>query len=559
MYIVPNSTVYILSGIPINKNYQHTIYFDDANAQYNYFKKHVKKTFTGVSYQREKRGWMRVECSADELYNCNYIMYQNTAYNNKWFYAFIDSVEFVNNVTCEVTFTLDVMQTWFFDYTLQACFIDREHVADDTIFTHTVPENIGFGEPIVNRVQWDDAYQFKASGVIYTASEQSPAFASTDKPQPQVYGMPCNMYIGVSSAYTTPTGGHDVYNIAVLVDMQFYLNEGKQEALQSAYALPYFMCTDIGEEEFPDHGSKPSSKPAELGIKVLRNTANLQGYKPRNKKLFCYPYNFLRVSNQSGAAHDYRYEDFGQDDADKLTNSIGFKVYGTGFNNPQVVVVPKLFKGRDEMFDEALTITGYPMIPYLGSALQAYLALNSNTIAYQKSTPFYNAIKGATSGVANTAIGLATDDPNKALSGVTSLLGTAVNTIIDRKQIEAQQLAQQADLAEVPDTVYGLSGATSVMAATDNLRPVFYSMTCKAEYAKIIDGYFDRWGYKCNEVKIPNRNVRPHWTYTKTNACTINANCPGDDEDMICKIYDNGITFWKNGDEVGNYTLDNSI
>ena len=113
MYIVPNSTVYILSGIPINKNYQHTIYFDDANAQYNYFKKHVKKTFTGVSYQREKRGWMRVECSADELYNCNYIMYQNTAYNNKWFYAFIDSVEFVNNVTCEVTFTLDVMQTWF--------------------------------------------------------------------------------------------------------------------------------------------------------------------------------------------------------------------------------------------------------------------------------------------------------------------------------------------------------------------------------------------------------------------------------------------------------------
>ena len=160
MYIVPNSTVFILSGIPINKNYQHTIYFDDANAQYNYFKKHVKKTFTGVSYQREKRGWMRVECSADELYNCNYIMYQNTAYNNKWFYAFIDSVEFVNNVTCEVTFTLDVMQTWFFDYTLQACFVDREHVADDTIFTHTVPENIGYGEPIVNKVQWEDNVLF---------------------------------------------------------------------------------------------------------------------------------------------------------------------------------------------------------------------------------------------------------------------------------------------------------------------------------------------------------------------------------------------------------------
>ena len=56
MYIVPNSKVYILSGIPINNNYQHTIYFDDADAQYAYFRKHVKKTFTGVSYQRNFQG-----------------------------------------------------------------------------------------------------------------------------------------------------------------------------------------------------------------------------------------------------------------------------------------------------------------------------------------------------------------------------------------------------------------------------------------------------------------------------------------------------------------------
>ena len=27
----------------------------------------------------------------------------------------------------------------------------------------------------------------------------------------------------------------------------------------------------------------------------------------------------------------------------------------------------------------------------------------------------------------------------------------------------------------------------------------------------------------------------------------------------ICKIFDNGITFWKNGNEIGNYSLDNSV
>lgn len=557
MYIVPNSTVYILSGIPINKNYQHTIYFDDANVQYNYFKKHVKKTFTGVSYQREKRGWMRVECSADELYNCNYIMYQNTAYNNKWFYAFIDSVEFVNNVTCEVTFTLDVMQTWFFDYTLQACFVDREHVADDTIFTHTVPENIGFGEPIVNRVQWEDNVLFSPKGVIYTASEPSSALGSETKAQTKAYGVPCNMYIGCSKQVKTNGQITGVDNIGVMNDLSYYLASGKQSALQSVYTLPVFMCdTNI---TISVNGGQPPKEPAELGMHVLRNTSDLNGYTPRNKKLFCYPYNFLRLSNQSGAVQDYRFEDFQQSDADKLTNSVTFKAYGTGFNNPQVVIVPQKYKFKDEFFDEAITISGYPMLPYLGDALAAYLALNSNSLAYQRSTPIYNAVKGAVGGVTNAAAGVATGNVTLALSGAASVLGTGVTTTIDSMQIEAEQLAKQADLAEVPDTAYGLSNATSVTAATDNLRPTFYSMCCKAEYAKIIDGYFDRWGYKCNEVKIPNRNVRPHWTYTRTNACTINANCPGDDEEMICNIYNNGITFWRNGDEVGNYTLDNSI
>ena len=27
----------------------------------------------------------------------------------------------------------------------------------------------------------------------------------------------------------------------------------------------------------------------------------------------------------------------------------------------------------------------------------------------------------------------------------------------------------------------------------------------------------------------------------------------------ICNIYDNGITFWKNGSEVGQYNLDNTV
>ena len=59
-------------------------------------------------------------------------------------------------------------------------------------------------------------------------------------------------------------------------------------------------------------------------------------------------------------------------------------------------------------------------------------------------------------------------------------------------------------------------------------------------------------------IKTPNINSRPHWNYVKTINCVIVGEAPSDDIATICGIFNNGITFWKNGDEVGNYNLDNS-
>lgn len=554
MYIVPNSTVYILSGIPINNNYQHTIYFDDADAQYAYFRKHVKKTFTGVSYQREKRGWMRVECSADELYNCNYLMYQNTAYNNKWFYAFIESVEYVNNVTCEVTFKLDVMQTWFFDYTLQACFVDREHVADDTVFKHTVPENIGYGEIVptlvANRVSDDATDIFSAKGIIYAASE-APSTSGNNSAQTTAYGVPCNMHVRCSTYTIDENFNMHSITTGVMRDLQQYLTDGKQSAIQSVYTCPLLMCNHV-ENPSLTTGSEPEETVAEAEVSIIAKVDGaLNGYTPRNRKLYTYPYNYLRITNNSGDMREYRYEDFNKIEG-VIQPIVKFKVYGTGFNNPQVTILPMNYKNQKELYTEGLTITGYPPVPFRGDVLAAYLALNSNQIAFGNhdiaQRAFVNGVLGMLGSGDNGPIGFATDTIRSVGTG-----------LLNQHSYEEQQQAKQADLDNTPNTVQGLASATSTAAASDNLRPIAYQMCIKAEYAKIIDGYFDRWGYKCNEVKIPNRNVRPHWTYTKTNACTINANCPADDEDMICKIYDNGITFWKNGDEVGDYTLDNSI
>ena len=82
--------------------------------------------------------------------------------------------------------------------------------------------------------------------------------------------------------------------------------------------------------------------------------------------------------------------------------------------------------------------------------------------------------------------------------------------------------------------------------------------SCNKVYARRIDDYFTRFGYALGINAIPQINVRPHWTYVKTIGCTVKGSIPSDDMKKICSIYDKGITFWRNANEVGNYSLDNS-
>lgn len=81
----------------------------------------------------------------------------------------------------------------------------------------------------------------------------------------------------------------------------------------------------------------------------------------------------------------------------------------------------------------------------------------------------------------------------------------------------------------------------------------------REEYARIIDDYFTVYGYATNRVKVPNISVRPHWTYTKTiGSNVVSKTCSNNDVTLINTIFDNGITFWKNASEIGNYSFDNS-
>ena len=136
MYIQPTTNIKLLKDVPLDNTYTNTIYFGDVNAQTTYFANKKKYDLNNYTYQRVNNGICLVGIEADRLYDCNYMMFQNTAFGNKWFYAFITSIAYKNNECSEIHFEIDVLQTWHFNYTIDHCFVEREHTKTDEIGEH---------------------------------------------------------------------------------------------------------------------------------------------------------------------------------------------------------------------------------------------------------------------------------------------------------------------------------------------------------------------------------------------------------------------------------------
>lgn len=155
MYIQPNTNIILLKGVPLDNTYSDTIYFADATTQYNHFISYTNMMFPANTYQRVNKGTLRVQVKADDIYDYNYLMFRNASYGTKWFYAFINKVNYINDNTSEIEYELDVIQTWLFEAVLEPSYIEREHSATDVIGEHLASEPVKLGEYRCNAIDFD--------------------------------------------------------------------------------------------------------------------------------------------------------------------------------------------------------------------------------------------------------------------------------------------------------------------------------------------------------------------------------------------------------------------
>jgi hypothetical protein len=534
MYVEPQSNIRLLKGVPLDATYEHTIYFNNATDQFNYFISKTKHIFSNVTYNRVNRGVARLQKGADEVYDCNYMMFQNIGFGNKWFYAFINKVEYVNNITCEIEFEIDVMQTWFFDYNLGMNYVEREHSATDTIGDNLLPEPVDLGEYVYN-----DGYTTglelnnwlgPLSLVVATSAEPiTPEPPSTELVQPVEGGVYNGIYSGLK-----------FYRF----DVNAVIPEDRQSAIDSANTFFTQMTSRNASESivacfmYPTQYFNEDTEPVSKTLKITPNFSTVGGYTPRNKKLFTFPYKALNVTVGT-QTNIYKYEYFIKHD-----NKIEFKLKTQLSCAPQIGVFPRNYKNYgydrhtgildDVNTDDGLIINDFPQCAYSIDSYRAWLSQN---------------IFSVSSKMANIGIGAGASliSGNPLSAGVTGATGFT------------SLMGELATASMLPPLANGNSRG-DIFFSNGNMNFNFTDRTITAQFAQRIDDFFDKYGYCCSKLKIPNRNVRPHWCYTKTSNCVLEANSmPADDERKICGIYDKGITFWKNGDEIGNYSLDNTV
>lgn len=569
--IVPQSDVYLLK-CPLEIDDLNQLTFANVTAQHNYFNSLPKIGFDDFTYQR-KDDIIRIPALIDDIHSYNYVMYRNDAYSNKWFYAFIEGMEYLNDSVTAVKIKLDVYQSWQFELTYKPSFVEREHVNNDTIGANTVPENLETGDYINQPTDQPAISGHTPSNEINFLNDDCLVVIGTTDTQMDV-ARPDNNYNGIFSGivYITFKTFNDAntfidYLHKRLSDdpiVTIFMCPKKLTGLTSTdnwYTYSWIEPISGATYTFDYHYIVPNSSAIELSSTSISKPTTLDGYQPKNNKMLCFPYQFLDISNNAGNNNIYHYELF-KGGGSSASATCNFKIYGAISTGCSIQCIPINYNKTTQAtwgttfnnYEEALDAGKLPTCAWANDTYTNWLTQNAVNIGLNLAgdvakiaigagvaiggAGFIGSVAGAGVGVGSMAMG-----GTMALGGVTGVADTV-------KQIYERSL--------VPPSARGGSNQGELMYAQKRSFTI-YKKTIKREYARICDNYMSMYGYKVNSLKIPNVTGRRNWNYVKTIGCYIEADIPQTDLNEIKLMFDKGITFWHNPSTFMDYSQNNDI
>lgn len=557
----PTTNVRVLQNVKCDPTGNNVLSFNSVQEETQYYQSKTKFSYPTCHVEGSHgfTGKIILPGAPDQYYDCNYIMWNNAQFTNKWFYAYINNVEPYGSNASYATYVIDNFRTWYWEWSLSQCLVERENVNDDTIGRWLLPENIETGEYVCskNGNLLDSVDMTPKLVIVYS---WSPADEQTD----DVYSVPV-----VGDAIGTIT-----YNFAGLKPV--YAGGMVCEGIYQGARFLAFNCDSISDRETIDAyiktlvGEGQISKiitmfmapafavthatavpvdtftPFSVNVGNIKSPNGFGTYIPKNNKLYTQQFNFLVVNNNMGTQTEYAYEYFNEDTAN-------FKAYAALSQSPTIRLVPENYKGVKENNLYQIDLSGFPRASY------TYSQMNNDVNANRWST---------TMGAIGDAYGHFNDVRKNIVSMIPSIndpakdfISGAVNTQLAVEQTfldAATAVAEYHDKRRIPNIVQGVADG-NITFSMDKMTFDYYSMQIQPQFAKKVDDYLSAYGYKIDEFKQPNITGRTNWNYVKLVEPVINGNLPYIAKIDLYNQFSRGVRIWHNPDNFMNFSVDNSI
>lgn len=540
--IYPSGKLELYTNIKLDPSYKDTLSWDTETARDTFFNNtNLKKhSLSARQYQRVTSGVCEVQLPINQVYDCNYMRFQNSDFSTLWYYCFITNVEYVNNVSTRIYYELDVLTTYYHWWEFLPSFVEREHSTTDTPGDNLVEEPVKFDDPIpfdYVRHKFSSFYLCIAQSYIGTIEGvRRAAIAQAGR-----------MYTGCLIA---------AFPVTRIDDFQEALSafeEGTGDIL-NIFIYPSELASITDASVF--NGLKQTITFNDVR-ETLTKPTSIGGYTPRNKKLLTFPYCYLCLDNGT-ITNNYQFEFF-------PANTFQFIYRGVPMPSPNLYAAPLNYKGVtpsgqqiQPCYEERLELNDLPQIAFPTDSYRAWLA---QTQSSRQTKIITGAAAGVASGIGlgakgGAAIGAA-GGPIGAGAG--AAIGAVLGGVIGAIGAKAMNDRSVTEAADMKNKSNG-TGSGGVNIADNELGYIYKYMGVKRNDAQTIDSFFDMFGYATNRIKYPNYKNRPHWNYLKTNGLNMNllAGIPADYILKIKAIHDQGVTYWKNHAEIGDYSLNNA-
>jgi hypothetical protein len=589
------TNIRLMTGVPFSNDYKNTRWFDTLSAQTNYFlNKPTTYTNSEHTFQRiEGRHFIAVNKSIDELWGTNYLMFQNTNYNSKWFYAFVTKLEYVQRNTTYVHFQIDVLQTWKFEMNFKPSFVVREHCKlwndDGTPVINTIDEGLNYGTEydtvsVTNYKPLDDLLFLvivSKETLHFDPKAITPTF--NGMPQPLSYYIHPFRLVGGQPILQIDGQERTISDITEALRGIMSLEPAVNNVI-SLYVTDYigrytdyqggllnldgdgFQAVQIADNTnvivntiYVKNINQYDSITADLGDKYngFDNSSD-------ESKLLMYPYTVTIIDDLKGNRTEIKNEYInGKNLTLRVKGSMGTS-HKVSYSVDNYLTHPTLpFDDMMKVTLEKALISNNPNdISIISDYLSAYIQGNRNQIDNQKSAIMWNGTVGTlTAGLVGTAQSMHFGKGASVYANPVGVASAGVEMVksVGDAVIEMQGLqAKQRDIDNTPAQLVKMGGNSAFDFGNGYSGIYVIKKQVKPEYRKKLQDFFNMFGYKVNEVKIPNFHTRSNWNYVQTNNCNIIASINNEDLVELKNVFDRGITFWHT-DDVGNYALINEV